>query len=523
MPNFAASLQDGSGNIAITASNGTMTINDYSNYFTSTEEGHLKADFEDYKRIIVDDPDGSEYTYSTLTGGDETILTPDNYSSAPIQTTYQYTLDGRYDVTLEAVPTWENIAASAWTLQTNAILVQIHSIYMHSTTHGWLCGDNGAVYTTANGGSTWTAQTSGVGTTLYSIHFADTSNGWCCGGVEIQGTSNGGSTWANQYAGGTDLQSVYFPTSSIGYSCGFSGEIVKTTNGGSAWNPLVSGTGVNLYSVFFINATTGWVCGGGGTIRKTTDGGSNWTAQVSGLTGILQSIMFIDANNGWVCGWTGQIAKTTNGGTTWTTLTSGTTNALYEIYFTDSLNGWVADGLTGVRRTSDGGTTWALEGSTGVTLSLSFADSANGWATTGSGEVYKYGINYNNYDEDDCVYHSGSLYQTNVDTYNTTPGVDSNWVLIAATGLPEKYRVTESIIITDNSEDCWAKAVYQDCCTELSIGCNDESICEDEKFLNLIKMDLSLAMADVHVDNLQYDKANTLINYIKDICDSCTD
>jgi len=111
MPDFNATLTDNNVTVSgLSYSQGTLTISDYSNYIASTESGHLLANFTDYKKIIVTDPDDTEYTFSSQTGGDELISAPSTYLSTPVAHTYSYTLDGIYKIKLIAVPTWSNSA-----------------------------------------------------------------------------------------------------------------------------------------------------------------------------------------------------------------------------------------------------------------------------------------------------------------------------------------------------------------------------------------------------------------------------
>mgnify|MGYP001602375077 CR=1 FL=1 len=87
----------------------TVTFQDYSNYLTSTESGHLNANFTDYRKVTITHHAGNIFTFSSLTGGDELIDAGDSGNN-----TFVYTLqdgDGVYTVELCSVPTW-NIAAT---------------------------------------------------------------------------------------------------------------------------------------------------------------------------------------------------------------------------------------------------------------------------------------------------------------------------------------------------------------------------------------------------------------------------
>lgn len=130
MADFQISLLDTNNSVALTASSGTLTIGDYSNYFTSTESGHTDTEFSNYKKITVTEPDGTTYTYSTLGDGDELINPPSTYVSSPINNTYSYTDDGLYTVKIEAVPTW----GAAFTYQQYDCTYYDGSLYQASQT-----------------------------------------------------------------------------------------------------------------------------------------------------------------------------------------------------------------------------------------------------------------------------------------------------------------------------------------------------------------------------------------------------
>jgi hypothetical protein len=109
MPNFSASLRDGTGAVALYVVGSTIQINDYSNYIASTENGHLLADFE-FKKIIVKQLNTSTvYTFFTSAGFDEIIVPPYTFTTTPyppIVDYYTFTGDGIYSITLRTVPTF---------------------------------------------------------------------------------------------------------------------------------------------------------------------------------------------------------------------------------------------------------------------------------------------------------------------------------------------------------------------------------------------------------------------------------
>src|SRR3990167_107116 len=102
MPDFAASLINGTTVTIVVDSGCTIiTITDSSNYAASTESGHLQAAFATWRKIIVLQPDQTNYTFSSLGDGDALTGTGDS-NPATVYTIPQG--DGIYKVTLRTLP-----------------------------------------------------------------------------------------------------------------------------------------------------------------------------------------------------------------------------------------------------------------------------------------------------------------------------------------------------------------------------------------------------------------------------------
>jgi len=56
-----------------------------------------------------------------------------------------------------------------------------HDIFFIDKQNGWIVGDGGAVYTSADGGKTWDKESTGVTTNLNAIHMISGSKGWIAG------------------------------------------------------------------------------------------------------------------------------------------------------------------------------------------------------------------------------------------------------------------------------------------------------------------------------------------------------
>ncbi len=240
----------------------------------------------------------------------------------------------------------------------------LYAVNFISKTEGWVCGQDGNIYHTINGGDTWEKQTSGSTDLLFSIFFTDPLNGWVSGeNSVILHTSDKGVTWTPQTTGvpgGEGILCIYFISSTVGWCCTEDGSIIHTIDGGATWAVQVTGS-ANVYrSIFFTDSLNGWVCGDSGLIAVTGDGGATWTDQTSGTTEILRSIYFISTDVGYVCGDYGIILKTIDSGSTWVEL-STTIDSLYKlnsIYFISTENGFVCGENGEVFITSNAGLDW---------------------------------------------------------------------------------------------------------------------------------------------------------------------
>jgi photosystem II stability/assembly factor-like uncharacterized protein len=159
--------------------------------------------------------------------------------------------------------------------------------------YGWICGFNGMILRTTDGGKTWQGNTISDANQLESIHFADSLTGYTSGtyrynpylfhmGV-IYKTTDGGATWSDVSDKLTeDLWGCYFLTPDIGMvvggGCGTEHQyFFRTQDGGETWNLFedsVPNTGLSDVIIFEKNGLG--FASSSGKIWRTLDGGFNW-------------------------------------------------------------------------------------------------------------------------------------------------------------------------------------------------------------------------------------------------------
>lgn len=252
--------------------------------------------------------------------------------------------------------TWQNPYPNGSSI--NDVIVLSHDKYI-------LFADAGAI-TIINGSSIQTQFPDTANRSIYEADFIDSSLGYVCGvnGL-IMKTTDGGLNWSILTSNSTaNFWYIRFLNANTGFVCGTASTLLKTTDGGLTWNPIVvSATSSTLYNVYFQDALTGYIGGSSATVGyllKTTDGGDTW-AKVTGYvnTNTVRGICFTDANTGYVTTANYSIDKTTDGGATWNRINLGT-GTLYDIFFWTPSEGYTIGADGQFFKTTDAGANWNL-------------------------------------------------------------------------------------------------------------------------------------------------------------------
>jgi len=258
--------------------------------------------------------------------------------------------------------------------------------------YGWVCGYDGRVLRTTDGGKSWQGTTIRGAYQLEHIHFTDEKIGYTSGigsdGLgKIYKTTDGGLTWFNITPNrAEDLWGHWFVDKDygivVGGGCITPQRFFVTTNGGQSWNYLYevnwfpnSGlTDVILYSRDGLGYATS-----SGYIWKTSDGGRNWTLFSRSGDNDWQEDLWIYGNTIIVpystgCGGdggNGGVRSSRDLGKTWKQFPTGT--SMFGAFLHDSLRGWVCGWNRAVYYTSNGGDTWTLM-NCGIDSDVSFDD-----------------------------------------------------------------------------------------------------------------------------------------------------
>lgn len=192
---------------------------------------------------------------------------------------------------------------------------------------GWAFGEEGALYTTRDGGDNWERQRVPTRNLLLGGWFLNSEQGWLVGaGATLLQTADGGETWrsgmlvgftppAASGNAGSPLRvrftAATFVDSKRGWAVGAEGRVFATRDGGRTWTAQTSNVSTDLYDVKFLDNYEGWAAGAGGTLLHTTDGGSHWTIEPSGTTHALERLCFVGRAHGWAVGFGGTIIRFT--------------------------------------------------------------------------------------------------------------------------------------------------------------------------------------------------------------------
>lgn len=199
-------------------------------------------------------------------------------------------------------------------------------VFFINENDGVTVGENGTIFSSADGGDNWSDQSDVTSSRLFAVH-------------------SNGSVW---YAVGVDF------TTGLAV-------IIRNTTG--TWEVVVNTIPCRLIDVFVIDNNNVWVVAINGFAYRTTDGGVSWTLEDQIVTGLqIATIWFTNSSEGYIGAsstTTTSILKTTNGGDDWNVVHT-LSDPVIDIFFINSQKGYAVHSLGIEVTTSGGGTgTWS--------------------------------------------------------------------------------------------------------------------------------------------------------------------
>jgi photosystem II stability/assembly factor-like uncharacterized protein len=235
-----------------------------------------------------------------------------------------------------------------WERQKSEASVYLFGLDFIDAREGWVVGDRATTLHTVDGGANWRVGKLGMtqelsadeellaaDPVLYGVDFVDADTGWIVGELgNIFHTADGGRTWKAQQesllGGGIynplDLPTffgVHFIDRVNGAAAGLEGKIARTRDGGATWAfeslevdvPFVD----PLFQPFLFPDGGGWAVGAAGEVVRKSGPEGAWQRASLGMEILtwLRAIDFFDEQNGWIVGGYGLILHTTDGGKSW--------------------------------------------------------------------------------------------------------------------------------------------------------------------------------------------------------------
>mgnify|MGYP006291818911 CR=1 FL=1 len=323
--------------------------------------------------------------YSSQDGGSHWDMLYENLGSNGIFFLND-SLGGSVGNTGKTMESWDG--GQSWSGNSHSITYNdLNSCSFVNEYKGWICGPEGAIFFTEDGGDTWIQQESNVDVYLKEILFTDEMHGWALGSKHLIRTTDGGQNWEILLTQTKYDSDIHFVDSLNGWMVGDGPSVKHTDDGGISWNGQATGfhTWDEMYAVCFSDELHGCAAGSRGMLW-TVNGGDTWTESNTFLHQ-GKEFYLLDNRQGWLvyrASNASLIYKTEDGGENWTRLSTFFDHYFTSIYFIDRLRGFVSnDGYNGgIFYTEDGGITWEDIPATNDLRfhCLDFGDEENGWA-----------------------------------------------------------------------------------------------------------------------------------------------
>lgn len=228
-------------------------------------------------------------------------------------------------------------------------------------------------------------QNSGVSVSLNSVSVFDLNNAWVCGanGTVLR-TTNGGNNWLNVTGSGipvnVTLVNIFAVTPSLVLTAGYSGTdtwVWRTTNSGINWQQVFSQTGGFINALSIKNDSTGFMIGdpvgGRWSIWKTSNNGAVWDStnlrvpQTGTEAGYSNCIVYSQLRV-WFGTSNSRIYHSSNNGSNWTVQSTSPEIDVTSMWFDPNGNSTGYFGGNNIFKSTNFGINWVNIGSLGTGL-----------------------------------------------------------------------------------------------------------------------------------------------------------
>ncbi len=228
-------------------------------------------------------------------------------------------------------------------------------------------------------------QNSGVSVSLNSVSVFDLNNAWVCGanGTVLR-TTNGGNNWLNVTGSGipvnVTLVNIFAVTPSLVLTAGYSGTdtwVWRTTNSGINWQQVFSQPGGFINALSIKNDSTGFMIGdpvgGRWSIWKTSNSGATWDStnlrvpQISTEAGYSNCMVYAQSRI-WYGTSNSRIYYSSNNGSNWTVQSTSPEIDVTSMWFDPNGNSTGYFGGNNIFKSTNFGINWANIGSLGTGL-----------------------------------------------------------------------------------------------------------------------------------------------------------
>ena len=274
--------------------------------------------------------------------------------------------------------------------------------YIHADNHDltfvgstlWV-GNDGGVFSSANGGSTWSDKSSNLSNAqMYGMGQSSTNANTMLSGHQDNGTNltTNGTTWSQNLGGDGMLCFIDRTNDNQMFGSIYNGAMYRSTNAGVSFSNIKNVTGGGWVTPWLQDpVTAATIYAGGANVEKSTNNGTAWST-ISAFSGVgtLVSMDVAATNAQYILAASAtKLMKTINGGTAWTDITTGLPagTSILNIRFDPTNASKIYVGLASYTGNSafcstDGGATWV-----NISVGLPLLP-ANCFVTQSNGDTY---------------------------------------------------------------------------------------------------------------------------------------